>query len=276
LPSGTTGTVENVQTDTYTTSYTRAYLPPSDPNRIYRVVGFYEYSKALQNLDELASLANYEEMAVIDEIVKSEPEFTIYTNLSRRLELGRSSLVEQVLVEKAPGGKDDGARKGFKWVTALARVEVGAALAGFSTHPLPFAAVAGKGYDKAEYKEMILDGAKMHFWSLTNDPGFLAIMRRFTPDSKTLTYLRRLNVASAFVYALAASSADEFNPAQKQEVGVYAAKLEKSRRDIRSQIEYFLSQEFASTKKTGSSTKSSLVQACFDGVCQQIGPAIAR
>ena len=38
-------------------------------------------------------------------------------------------------------------------------------LAGFTDHPTPFAAVAGKGYDLAEYKEMLINGAKLHFWA---------------------------------------------------------------------------------------------------------------
>ena len=267
MPSGTTGTVETVQTDTYTTSYTRPYLPPSDPNRIYRIVGFWEYSKALQNLDELAAMATPDEMYAIETIVKLEPEFTVFTNLSRRLEMGRSTLAEPI------GAGDDGARKGFKWVTALARVEVGAMLAAFTNHPQPFAAVAGKGYDKAEYKEMLLDGAKMHFWSLTNDPGFTTIMRRFTPNGTTLTYLRRLNLASALVHALAFTSGQEFNPAQRQEVLVYVSKLGQSRQSIRERIEAYLSQVAASTKKTGTKTENKLLEACYNGVCQQFGDA---
>ena len=104
-------------------------MPSDDPNLIYRLVGYLEYAKALENFDKLAAMAKYEEMNAIDEIIKSEPEFTIYTNLSRALEQGRSSLGE-----KPNGPSDDFARKGFRWITALARVELGAMLAGFTEH----------------------------------------------------------------------------------------------------------------------------------------------
>jgi hypothetical protein len=271
-PPGVTGTVATVQTETKTTSYFSNYLKPSDPNRIFRVVGFLEYSKALESLDQLAAMATAEELAAIDEIVKSEPEFTIYINLSRRTEMGRSTLIEQ------PAGEgDDYVRKGFRWVTALARVEVGAMLAGFSNHPQPFAAVAGTGYDLAEYKELLLDGAKMHFWALTKDPGFLQIMRQFNPNGTTLTYLRRLNVASAFVYALVATSGREFNPAQRQEVTLYVKKLDESRLDIRLSIENYLKQVMASTKTKTSNKDNVLLEACYQGVCKQFGtgPAAA-
>ena len=265
-----TGTVATVQTETKTTNYYSNYLRPSDPNRIYRIVGFLEYSKALEFLDQLAALATPEELEAIDDIVKSEPEFTVYINLARRAEMGRSSLVEQ-----PAGPNDDYARKGFRWVTALARVELGAMLAGFSEQPLPFAAVAGKGYDLAEYKELLLDGAKMHFWALTKDPGFLAIMRQFTPNGTTLAYLRRLNVASAFVYAVAATSGREMNPTQQQEVAVYAKKLEDSRLAIRLDIEDYLTQVMTSSTTTVTTQKNVLLEACYQGVCKQFGPGPA-
>jgi len=91
LPPGTTGTAVNTQTttNTTTTNYAQAYLPKDDPYLINRLVGFLEYSKALEAFDQLAALATSEEMSAIDDIIKSEPEFTVYTNLSRRAEQGR-------------------------------------------------------------------------------------------------------------------------------------------------------------------------------------------
>lgn len=269
-PPGVTGTVATVQTETKTTNYYSNYLRPSDPNRIFRVVGFLEYSKALEFLDQLAALVTPEEMEAIDDIVKSEPEFTVYINLARRAEMGRSTLVEQ-----PAGPSDDYARRGFRWVTALARVEVGAMLAGFSEQPLPFAVVAGKGYDHAEYKELLLDGAKMHFWSLTKDPGFIAIMRQFNPTGTTLAYLRRLNVASAFVYAVAASSGREMNPTQQQEVATYAKKLEDGRLDIRLDIEDYLKSVLRTTNTKVANQGNVLLEACYKGVCKQFGPGPA-
>jgi hypothetical protein len=209
-------------------------------------------------------------MNAIDEIIKSEPEFTVFTNLSRRLEQGRSSLAE-----KPNGPNDDFSRKGFRWVTALARVEVGAMLAGFTDHPNPFAAVVGKGYDIAEFKEMLLDGAKLHFWALANDPDFVEITKAFKPDGQTLTYVRRLNVATAFVYAAGGLTGLELNPVQKEEVATYAKNLDDSRSSFQTAIQAYLSMVIAQTN-TKTNTQNightqQFIGFCNDGICRPFG-----
>lgn len=270
LPPGTNGTFVNdkTTTETKTTQYAKAYLPADDPYLINRLVGFLEYSKALENFDELAALATSAEMAAIDEILKSEPEFSVYTNLSRRLEQGRSTLAEIPLTRG-----DDFVRTGFRWVTALARVEVGAMLAGFTEHPNPFAAVAGTGYDLLEYKEMLIDGAKLHFWALTNDPDFIEIVKNFKPNGVTLTYVRRLNVATAFVYAAGGISALELSPIQREEVKTYAKNLDEARGSLQVAIQAYLSLVAAQTSsKKNSKLNSKLVELCNSGVCRPFGP----
>ena len=269
LPPGTTGTVVDSETTTTTssTTLTKAYLPNDDPYLVNRLVGFLEYAKALESFDELAALAKYDEMKAIDEILKSEPEFTVYTNLSRRLEQGRSSLAET-----PRGPSDDFARQGFNWVTALARVEVGAMLAGFTDHPTPFAAVAGKGYDIAEYKEMLIDGAKLHFWALTNDPDFAELGRGFKPNGAMLTYVRRLNVATAFVYAAGGLTGLELSPRQQNEVVAYAKNLDGARASLKNAIQAYLSLVDSKTN-TSSSTRGSsqIAEFCNNGICRPFG-----
>jgi hypothetical protein len=266
LPPGTTGTVANTQTttNTTTTTYAQAYLPKDDPYLINRLVGFLEYSKALEAFDQLAALASYEEMNAIDEIIKSEPEFTVFTNLSRRIEQGRSSLAE-----KPNGPSDDFSRKGFRWVTALARVEVGAMLAGFTDHPNPFAAVAGKGYDIVEFKEMLMDGAKIHFWALANDPDFAEATKTFKPNGQTLTFVRRLNLATAFVYAAAGLTGLDLNPVQKEEVAAYAKNLDDARSAFQAAIQLYLSTVQTKTNTNSNTTNNSqFVEFCNNGVCR--------
>lgn len=274
LPPGTTGTAVDTtttqNTTTTTTNYAQAYLPKDDPYLINRLVGFLEYSKALEAFDQLAALASYDEMNAIDEIIKSEPEFIVFTNLSRRAEQGRSSLAE-----KPNGPNDDFSRKGFRWVTALARVEVGAMLAGFTDHPNPFAAVAGKGYDIVEFKEMLIDGAKIHFWALANDPDFAELTKSFKPDGNTLTFVRRLNVATAFVYAAAGLTGLDLSPLQKEEVATYAKNLDDSRSAFQAAIQVYLTQIASQTNTKNNSQVLShtqeFTQFCKDGVCRPFG-----
>ena len=269
LPIKSTGTVANTQTTTTTTtnSYAQAYLPKDDPYLINRLVGFLEYTKALEAFDELAALTSFDELNAIDEIIKSEPEFTIYTNLSRRIEQGRSSLAE-----KPRGPNDVFARQGCRWVTALARVELGAMLAGFTDHPNPFAAVVGTGYDIVEFKEMLIDGAKLHFWALANDPDFSEATKTFKPNGETLTYVRRLNVATAFVYSAGGLTELELNPLQKEEVATYAKNLDDARSSFQAAIQLYLSQVLTKTNTTSNTTNNSrFVEFCNNGVCRPFG-----
>ena len=274
LPQGTTGTVVDTTktqtTTTTTTNYAQAYLPKDDPYLINRIVGFLEYSKALESFDELAAIANNYEMKAIDEIIQSEPEFIVFTNLSRRLEQGRSSLAE-----RPNGPSDDFSRHGFNWVTALARVEVGAMLAGFTDHPNPFAAVAGKGYDIEEFKEMLIDGAKLHFWALANDSEFAEVTKSFKANSQTLTYLRRLNVATAFVYAAGELTGLELSPLQKEEVATYAKKLDDARKSFQVAIQLYLttvaSQTNTKTDKRQLERTREYLEFCNNGACRPFG-----
>ncbi|MFN0020987.1 MAG: hypothetical protein ACKVP0_22235 [Pirellulaceae bacterium] len=269
LPAGTTGTAVDTKTTTTTTTtnYAQAYLPKDDPYLINRLVGFLEYTKALEAFDELAALASFDEMKAIDEIIKSEPEFTVYINLARRIEQGRSSLAE-----KPNGPNDDFSRKGFRWVTALARVEVGAMLAGFTDHPNPFAAVMGKGYDVLEFKEMLIDGAKIHFWALASDPDFAEATKTFKPNGETLTYVRRLNVATAFVYSAGGLTELELSPLQKEEIATYAKNLDGARNSFQAAIQLYLSQVFSQTNtKTNTTNQRAFVEFCNNGACRTFG-----
>ena len=65
LPPDATGTVVGKETTRRTTNYTGHYLPRSDPNLAYRVVGYVEYATALQYLDKLAGMVSEEELEAI-------------------------------------------------------------------------------------------------------------------------------------------------------------------------------------------------------------------
>jgi len=179
------------------------------------MVGSYEYDQALNHFDQLLQIANSEELAAIDEIVKQHDQYAVYTNLSRKVEKGESSLAEP---KKA---KDDQfERRGLAWVIALARIEMGAMLATFSDLPTPFAAVSPGLYELPAYLELLLDGARTHYWALFSDPFLKQIAAKtiLKPDHQTNAYVRRLAVARAFVYAVAKMGADRFSDQQRTEL----------------------------------------------------------
>jgi hypothetical protein len=258
LPANATGTVAVATTSTYI----GPYLTPTDPNRIYRVVGFSEYSTALEYFDTLVPMCSSEELAAIDELIASEPQYTVYTNLSRRYNVPLSSLSL-----KPSDAQDEFARRGLRWMTALARTEVGAALAGFTQHPRPFEQVAGPGYDREEVKQLLLDAAQMHYWSLKNDPTFRLVLKKFTPDARTLTYIRRLNVATAFVNGTAQYIGKELNAKQWAQLRSQAKDIHTTRLALRSALETFL--KLATTVDSKQIGKAQLLNLCRDGICQK-------
>lgn len=208
-------------------------------------------------------LCSKEELAAIDELIAAEPEFTVYTNLSRRYRIPLSSLTL-----KPKNAQDDFARHGLRWLTALARVEVAAALAGFTQHPNPFQQVAGPGYDTQELKQILLDAAQMHYWSLKNDPAFRFVLKKFTPDATTLTYIRRLNVGTMFVYASTKLLGSELNATQSAQLLNQARDIHSTRLALRAAVEAYLRAvtTIATKERPGSAR---LLELCRDGICQE-------
>ena len=258
-----TSSVSTVRETKATTIVGEARLPPQDPNLIFRLVGYFEYRMALEHLDELLRIATPTELRAIEELVEESDEFKVYTNLARRLQTGPSSLAE-----KGRRENDNFARRGLPWVMALARVELGAMLAGFARHPAPFTAVGPSRYEMDAYRELLVDGASTHYWALANDPQLKEVAGKFPPDGKTLAYIRRLNIARHFQIAASQSGAESFNPIQQTE-------LSSRRRGLDSQTQQFITslQLYVNMKQVGTGTNTQVkqyMQNCLDEACVTI------
>ena len=83
--------------------------------------------ETLEHLDQFVKAASLRELELGDEIVRDHDEYIIHTNLSRRLEKQPN-----VLSERGRNECDDFARHGLPWALGLARIELGAMLAGFT------------------------------------------------------------------------------------------------------------------------------------------------
>ena len=186
-------------------------LGPLDSRQAFRLVGFYEYSNALHNLDSLIRDLEPKELKAVNDFVKSRDEFVVNVNLARFVPQPANPLVE------SPQFKGDKfARRGLDWVTALARTEVAAMLATHTRTRQPFNAMSPTTFDARAYKELLLDGARTHYWALKNDRSLRKVVSRVPITERSLAYSRRLILTRAFMRVAMHVFADEYNAAQKK------------------------------------------------------------
>jgi hypothetical protein len=166
------------------------------------VVGTLEYASALRNLDAFVSAATPDELAAADKFIADRPEYHVFTGLAERIRPAGEKPATST-AKAAP-------QQGLMWVVALARIEAGSILATFSKVPQPFEVVGPTRWELPAYRELLRDGAQTHYWALAQDPNVAAVKMK-VPDSQTLAYLRRLNLARAMLSAAARSNASELS-----------------------------------------------------------------
>jgi len=226
--------VVRVQTQTKTkrqSSFSQAFLRTIDqnPENLPRLVGFQEYFQALSYLDRLVRTASPEELKVMDAIVREDPQYAIYVNLSRGFkQAGRSTL------SSPPEDDVKFRRHGLAWLIALARVEMGAMLAGFTPSRDPFALVRPAAYDADEYGEIVLDSMRAHVWSIDGDP--LVTRIASMNDVTALGYERRLTVALRFIQETAVAYGTRMNEDQRREILRMWERLASLRQTIRRDV----------------------------------------
>ncbi len=214
-------------------------VPPQDPRLVYRIVGFIEYAQAVQLLDTFVEEASDTELAVAEEIIRSQAAYRIDTNLSRKIE------TPGTLSEQSPNPRDNFSRHGLEWMLALARVELGAMLAGFTSHAEPFLSlvptIRRKSREKpgpfgsAAYAEMLLDGLRTHYWSIVREDVISAYYKTGVPENHLLTYGRRAilgrQLARAVLeYSGAGNEGENLSPAQLTEMRTWDQTFQKLQR----------------------------------------------
>lgn len=182
-----------------------------------RLVGFLEYGKALQDFERLARIASPQELQVMDELLRNDPQYTVHVNLVRRMPQNRQSAF-------APAVATD-AREGLPWIIALARLEYGAILAGFTKEQVPFPNPARDALEGQAFDELLLESALMHAWALQNDPlvrGRQAATGRSSPPMqlakyRVLAYERRVSLAWKILQAVEARIGPKMTANQRDE-----------------------------------------------------------
>ncbi|MEM7475812.1 MAG: hypothetical protein AAF483_12540 [Planctomycetota bacterium] len=153
-----------------------------------RLVGYVEYQAAMDQFDALLKMASETELAVMNEIVRERPEYTVTIQ-------GTQS--EWTILNSPAWGQPTNERQlGLDWVIALARVEMATTLASFVYVYDSFAVVKPKEYDREAYRTLVLDGLKYHM-QLLNDQGLLQAMQNPLATTRVLAILRRIELADS-------------------------------------------------------------------------------
>ena len=235
-------------------------LGRQDSREVLRIVGFFEYVNALRNLDSLIKGLPPEQLKAIDDYVKKQPEFTVYVNLSRLIPQKPSTLGEKPL-----RAGDPFARRGLAWMTALARTEVGSMLAVHTQVSRPFRFVGPTRFDGKEYRELLFDGARTHYWALQNDRAFPAALRSVSVNDGLVAYSRRLLLSRALLHAAVGSSAPEsFYPAQRSELMAWKRFMDGAQAAIVLKIQRYL------TDKVNTKVERTSRSGYLSRVCQSI------
>ncbi|MCA9212581.1 MAG: hypothetical protein KDB27_05930 [Planctomycetales bacterium] len=231
-------------------------ITPADARRALQLVGFYEYGNALKHLTDLLNTANDEQLEAIDNIVRRRPEYAVYTNLSAKVETGPSSL-------SIPNDyrSENNKLEGLRGVIALARVELGSMLAGFTDARLPFLGTPVHEFYASEYQQMLLDGAKTHYWSLLNDPQLKQVMRTPPENPIVLAYSRRLVIARSMLAAAVRGGRREYNNIQMRELSSWKDSLDGVQAVLVGSIQAYLTEVSMATSRTNKKS-TAFTEAC--------------
>lgn len=177
---------------------------------------------ALDHFERLLENCTKEELVIVDEILKSRREFTIYTNLSRTFSNGTS-----VLDELPTRLGDDFRRQGLAWVMALARVEYGAIMAGFTSTPNPFQEMQPTPFEMQAYLELLADGLRCHYWALVNDSVAQRPRQAGLTPSQAITYVRRVHLTRSFLTSIMNYAKPDLAPAQISELKAWDRRMQE-------------------------------------------------
>ena len=180
--------------ETTTTSPAQATLrkefAKADQTIPYRLVGTYEYLKAIEYFNQLVEASSPNEIKTYDRIIAAQREMAFYSGIATDYGIEKINNLpadEQSLINSTYR------RNSLAWLMALAKIEVGATISMYGKSKDPFNAIGiGKtNFGKSEYAEIISDDLATHLKAVAGDPGFQNAMNVQKPNSDTLAYLRR-------------------------------------------------------------------------------------
>lgn len=214
----------------------------------YRLVGSYEYLKAIQNINRLTAISSKSEIKVYDALIASQNEFSFYSGIATDYGL--------VSVDSLPDNERELIESTYKrqslaWLLALARVEIGATISMYGFSNDPFGQVGMSNFGIREYTEILLDDLTTHLKAVKNDQGFQEAVYVRKPNSDTMAYLRRARLINDLLDKVMLSNNEELVIAAKpysRGVSDYIKSIAK-RIESASKPEWSLSFESTSPEK---------------------------
>ena len=237
-----------------------------------RVVGYYEFAKALEQLADLIDQATDEEIKVFDQVIASRPEFRIYTNLARGIENPNSRLKIE-----PKDAKDDFSRSGLFWLTGLARIEFATTRSIFHGDKSPFLEYAPTNPDEQlVYFELLLDSFKSHYYDTMDSIQLKKVvaMSRNGASQEVLAYIRRLALMADMYAALIPAARETFDETQLAEFKSMGKKFHQKFQGLTHNVGKNLAQKNdAAINSTTSSYVSTFYESC-NKKCQALASAV--
>lgn len=222
-----------------------------------RVVGFLEYGKALDYLDRLVSMSDAADLEAIDAIIGDRDEFAIFRELPPGFEPDQES--QNAVNKDKP--ELAGSKRGLAWLIALARVEFGAVVSGFTDHPNPYMFVQPDNYAYAETMQLLLEGVVSHYTALQREEALEDYMSKNNGVQAALTLSRRLRIARSMMRPIMQPERSRYSTAQARQLETAAKDLDTAQTGVNNAIRTWL----ASTQKTETSQETvtrEFVTAC--------------
>ncbi|MDP7017951.1 MAG: hypothetical protein QGG36_19250 [Pirellulaceae bacterium] len=212
-------------------------------------------------------------MEIYEEIIKERPEFAFETNLSRKLEPAPTALSQSVV-----GAHNGFSQHGLAWMTALARVEMGSILAGFSEIQRPYRTVSPTPFDAQPYHALLLDGARVHYWALVRDTRLPWVMRQDLKyvDKAVLSYSRRLVLGRGMLRTAGEIAGPNYTPDQQRETEQWRRTMDEVQAVLVLKVRSVLGSRFVSASGSRDTEYTRACSALLDAERRETAAGTAR
>ncbi len=206
-----------------------------------RVVGYLEYGRALDVFSELVSMSDEEDLAAYDAIIGTRSEFSVFNTMPEGFEETGDESRNQVASKTGETGLAR-ANLGLPWLVALARLEFGAILAGFTEHPDPYQYLQPDSFAYTETMQMLLEGVASHYLTLQNDEVQEQYIKENANVQGALTLSRRVRIARAMLRPMMKEERSRYTSNQANQLEKAANDLDTAQASVNSAITKYLSQ----------------------------------